>query len=101
MLFFTKSREHCIYHITLISYNFSISAITCDLPETPENAIREGDNNTEGSQIVFTCREGYSLNGNSHLTCKSQNTQSPLGYWFPDVPECKGMSAWAPFCSAH
>ncbi|XP_023133431.2 P-selectin [Amphiprion ocellaris] len=39
-----------------------------------------------GSQCVFTCNEGFSLNGTSMLVCSS------TGFWSDSLPSCTGMS---------
>ncbi|XP_069006406.1 P-selectin [Embiotoca jacksoni] len=39
-----------------------------------------------GSQCVFTCEEGFSLNGTAALLCSSS------GFWIDSQPTCTGMS---------
>ncbi|TKS74535.1 E-selectin CD62 antigen-like family member E [Collichthys lucidus] len=46
-------------------------------------------NFTFGSQCLFTCEEGFSLNGKEALSCSS------TGFWSDSVPSCTaGHSAW-------
>ncbi|XP_047442465.1 P-selectin isoform X1 [Mugil cephalus] len=39
-----------------------------------------------GSKCVFTCKEGFSLNGTAALLCSS------TGVWSDNLPSCEGMS---------
>ncbi|KAM3876155.1 P-selectin-like [Diretmus argenteus] len=46
-----------------------------------------------GSQCLFTCEEGYSLNGTEALSCSSS------GFWRANVPTCTAFSpsvVWSP-----
>ncbi|KAJ7375457.1 CUB and sushi domain-containing protein 1 [Desmophyllum pertusum] len=55
-----------------------------DLDALPsKNGKRTGDNFAIGSTVTFSCDEGYELDGESKLTCRSD------GHWSELVPLCK------------
>lgn len=57
-----------------------------DLDALPsKNGKRTGDNFAIGSTVTFSCDEGYELDGESKLTCRSD------GHWSELVPLCKGI----------
>ena len=51
----------------------------------PKNGKRTGNDFGIGSTVTFSCDEGYELDGESKLTCRSD------GLWSDMVPLCKGM----------
>lgn len=59
----------------------------------PENGKRTGNEFGIGSTVTFSCDEGYELDGESKLTCRSD------GQWSAMVPLCKGMLNSQCFCS--
>uniref|UniRef100_A0A8C1SBI8 Sushi, von Willebrand factor type A, EGF and pentraxin domain-containing protein 1 n=1 Tax=Cyprinus carpio TaxID=7962 RepID=A0A8C1SBI8_CYPCA len=58
--------------------------VKCKDPSVPEFGHREGSNFIMGSEVVFSCEEGYELIGSSHLSCTEE------GIWKGDFPYCKG-----------
>uniref|UniRef100_A0A8C1JXS3 Sushi, von Willebrand factor type A, EGF and pentraxin domain-containing protein 1 n=1 Tax=Cyprinus carpio TaxID=7962 RepID=A0A8C1JXS3_CYPCA len=57
--------------------------VKCKDPGVPEFGHREGSNFIMGSEVVFSCKEGYELIGSSHQSCTEE------GIWKGDVPYCK------------
>uniref|UniRef100_A0A8C2KBK0 Sushi, von Willebrand factor type A, EGF and pentraxin domain-containing protein 1 n=1 Tax=Cyprinus carpio TaxID=7962 RepID=A0A8C2KBK0_CYPCA len=57
--------------------------VKCKDPSVPEFGHREGSNFIMGSEVVFSCEEGYELIGSSHLSCTEE------GIWKGDFPYCK------------
>uniref|UniRef100_A0A674AJS6 Sushi, von Willebrand factor type A, EGF and pentraxin domain-containing protein 1 n=1 Tax=Salmo trutta TaxID=8032 RepID=A0A674AJS6_SALTR len=43
--------------------------VKCENPEAPEFGYRDGSNFLMGSEVVFSCEEGYELIGSSHVQC--------------------------------
>ncbi|KAI1888389.1 hypothetical protein AGOR_G00184640 [Albula goreensis] len=60
--------------------------VKCKDPGYPEFGHRDGSIFMMGSEVVFTCEEGYELIGSSHITC------SELGSWDRPFPYCKALS---------
>uniref|UniRef100_A0A8C2AZW3 Sushi, von Willebrand factor type A, EGF and pentraxin domain-containing protein 1 n=1 Tax=Cyprinus carpio TaxID=7962 RepID=A0A8C2AZW3_CYPCA len=64
--------------------------VKCKDPGVPEFGHREGSNFIMGSEVVFSCKEGYELIGSSHQSCTEE------GIWKGDVPYCKALSCAHP-----
>ncbi|XP_051756633.1 sushi, von Willebrand factor type A, EGF and pentraxin domain-containing protein 1 isoform X4 [Ctenopharyngodon idella] len=64
--------------------------VKCKDPGAPEFGHREGSNFIMGSEVVFSCKEGYELIGSSRLSCTEE------GIWKEDVPYCKALSCAHP-----
>ena len=68
--------------------------VTCaTLPEVGPHVIMKGTSVTFGSNLTFTCIDGYQLNGSSISTCN--------GTWNVTDVECEGnlfLSALDPYC---
>lgn len=58
--------------------------VKCWNPGYPEFGHRDGSNFIVGSEVVFTCEEGYELIGSSHMQC------TEIGEWDGTFPYCKG-----------
>uniref|UniRef100_A0A3B3T3R4 Sushi, von Willebrand factor type A, EGF and pentraxin domain-containing protein 1 n=1 Tax=Paramormyrops kingsleyae TaxID=1676925 RepID=A0A3B3T3R4_9TELE len=57
--------------------------VKCRNPGYPEFGHRDGSNFIVGSEVVFTCEEGYELTGSSHMQC------TETGEWDGIFPYCK------------
>ena len=56
----------------------------CNYPGTPRNGTRNGTLFAVGSKILFSCKEGYDLTGDSEITCLRNNA------WSGQRPTCHG-----------
>ena len=57
------------------------------LPSSITNGFVNGNGSVEGSEVKFSCRQGYSLVGRDTLSCNH------MGAWSGSVPKClKGNS---------
>ncbi|XP_064199795.1 sushi, von Willebrand factor type A, EGF and pentraxin domain-containing protein 1 isoform X2 [Anguilla rostrata] len=64
--------------------------VKCKDPGFPEFGHRDGSNFIMGSEVVFTCEEGYELIGSSHITCLESGT------WDLPFPYCRALSCGRP-----
>ncbi|XP_023804740.1 sushi, von Willebrand factor type A, EGF and pentraxin domain-containing protein 1 isoform X3 [Oryzias latipes] len=64
--------------------------VKCQNPGSPEFGHRVGSNFLMGSQVVFSCDEGYKLYGSSKLRCLES------GVWDDPVPYCRALSCPTP-----
>ncbi|XP_055055760.2 sushi, von Willebrand factor type A, EGF and pentraxin domain-containing protein 1 isoform X1 [Misgurnus anguillicaudatus] len=64
--------------------------LKCEDPGVPEFGHREGVNFIMGSEVVFSCIDGYELIGSSHLSCSEE------GIWEGAVPYCQALSCAHP-----
>ncbi|XP_067355851.1 CUB and sushi domain-containing protein 3 isoform X6 [Channa argus] len=62
----------------------AIGLESCPEPQTPNYAIRHGDRFMVGDVVQFSCEQGYSLQGNAHITCMP----GPVRRWNYPVPLC-------------
>nr|XP_023830470.1 CUB and sushi domain-containing protein 3-like [Salvelinus alpinus] len=65
----------------------SYSAIgleSCPEPQTPNYGIKVGERYMVGDVVLFQCEQGYSLQGNAHITCMP----GPVRRWNYPVPLC-------------
>ncbi|XP_071821492.1 uncharacterized protein [Apostichopus japonicus] len=60
-------------------------AVRCPALTTPVNGRKDGFGTGYNDRVAFTCDQGFSLNGESVLTCQSDGT------WSADVPECTAV----------
>ncbi|PIK48478.1 hypothetical protein BSL78_14648, partial [Apostichopus japonicus] len=60
-------------------------AVQCPALTTPVNGRKDGSGTGSNDRVAFTCDQGFSLNGESVLTCQSDGT------WSADVPECTAV----------
>ena len=67
---------------------FSTSAVTCGNPGIPEHAIISSYDFRVGSNVVFTCEEGYELEEECSQTCQF-NSQSATAAWMGTSPICQ------------
>ncbi|XP_023867076.2 sushi, von Willebrand factor type A, EGF and pentraxin domain-containing protein 1 [Salvelinus sp. IW2-2015] len=64
--------------------------VKCENPGAPEFGYREGSNFLMGSEVVFSCKEGYELIGSSHVQCLE------TGSWNGVFPYCRALSCGRP-----
>ncbi|XP_006809694.1 sushi, von Willebrand factor type A, EGF and pentraxin domain-containing protein 1-like [Neolamprologus brichardi] len=64
--------------------------VKCENPGTPDFGRRYGSNFLMGSEVVFSCDNGYELIGSSQLQCLE------TGDWDDAVPYCRALSCPAP-----
>uniref|UniRef100_A0A669DZQ6 CUB and Sushi multiple domains 3 n=1 Tax=Oreochromis niloticus TaxID=8128 RepID=A0A669DZQ6_ORENI len=62
----------------------AIGLESCPEPQTPNYGIRQGDRFMVGDVVQFSCEQGYSLQGNAHITCMP----GPVRRWNYPVPLC-------------
>uniref|UniRef100_A0A673LGJ5 CUB and sushi domain-containing protein 3-like n=1 Tax=Sinocyclocheilus rhinocerous TaxID=307959 RepID=A0A673LGJ5_9TELE len=62
----------------------AIGLDTCPEPQTPIYGIKVGDRYMVGDVVIFQCEQGYSLQGNAHITCMP----GPVRRWNYPVPLC-------------
>ena len=60
-----------------------IFAVMCSPLVAPDNGDISNNNRTCGSQVTYSCREGYQLNGIESRTCL------PTGNWTDNAPICE------------
>ena len=68
------------------STHFSISppaVVTCGDPGTPSNGQRELSDQNFGTEVVYTCDEGYELEGSQRRICQAS------GEWSGQLPQCR------------
>uniref|UniRef100_A0A665TZ64 CUB and Sushi multiple domains 3a n=1 Tax=Echeneis naucrates TaxID=173247 RepID=A0A665TZ64_ECHNA len=62
----------------------AIGLESCPEPQTPNYGIRQGERFMVGDVVQFSCEQGYSLQGNAHITCMP----GPVRRWNYPVPLC-------------
>ncbi|MBN3314648.1 CSMD3 protein, partial [Atractosteus spatula] len=62
----------------------AIGLDSCPEPQTPNNGIKVGDRYMVGDVVSFQCDQGYSLQGNTYITCMP----GPVRRWNYPVPLC-------------
>ncbi|XP_055013071.1 CUB and sushi domain-containing protein 3 [Boleophthalmus pectinirostris] len=62
----------------------AIGLESCPEPQTPNYGVRTGDRFMVGDVVQFSCEQGYSLQGNAHITCMP----GPVRRWNYPVPLC-------------
>ncbi|RMB94706.1 hypothetical protein DUI87_28819 [Hirundo rustica rustica] len=68
----------------------SSEPVRCRNPGNPEHGHLYGDTYSVGSQVTFSCKEGFQLTGATKLTCMES------GEWSHPVPYCEAISCGAP-----
>ncbi|CAH0560178.1 unnamed protein product [Brassicogethes aeneus] len=58
--------------------------VYCGFPGYTQNSNSIGKNYYFNDEVTYKCYPGFSLSGNSTITCKSD------GKWYPNVPKCIG-----------
>ncbi|NXO38057.1 SVEP1 protein, partial [Locustella ochotensis] len=64
--------------------------VKCHNPGNPEHGHLYGDTYSVGSQVTFSCDEGFQLTGATKLTCMES------GEWNHPIPYCEAISCGAP-----
>ncbi|XP_050843098.1 sushi, von Willebrand factor type A, EGF and pentraxin domain-containing protein 1 isoform X3 [Serinus canaria] len=64
--------------------------VKCHNPGNPEHGHLHGDTYSVGSQVTFSCKEGFQLTGATKLTCMES------GEWSHPTPYCEAISCGAP-----
>nr|XP_048681763.1 CUB and sushi domain-containing protein 2 isoform X3 [Caretta caretta] len=65
---------------------FSVSTATsCNDPGIPQNGSRSADSKEAGDSIVFQCDPGYTLQGETKISCVQIENRF---FWQPDPPSC-------------
>uniref|UniRef100_A0A8C3EX58 Sushi, von Willebrand factor type A, EGF and pentraxin domain-containing protein 1 n=1 Tax=Corvus moneduloides TaxID=1196302 RepID=A0A8C3EX58_CORMO len=59
--------------------------VKCRNPGNPEHGHLYGDSYSVGSQVTFSCKEGFQLTGVAKLTCMES------GEWSHPIPYCEGV----------
>ncbi|XP_071811627.1 uncharacterized protein [Apostichopus japonicus] len=62
----------------------SCNPVKCPMLDAPEEGRKDGSGTGYNDRVEFSCDQGFSLNGESVLTCQGDGT------WSADVPECTG-----------
>ena len=62
---------------------FRIPEISCPDPGTPLYGSRDSDDLTFGSEIGFTCEDGFKLLGQTSIRCLA------TGEWYGKAPTCE------------
>ncbi|KAG7501129.1 hypothetical protein JOB18_040546 [Solea senegalensis] len=73
--------------VSAAGFHLEFTAIgleSCPEPQTPNYGIRQGDRFMVGDVVQFSCEQGYSLQGNAHITCMP----GPVRRWNYPVPLC-------------
>uniref|UniRef100_A0A8C3R0R3 Sushi, von Willebrand factor type A, EGF and pentraxin domain-containing protein 1 n=1 Tax=Cyanoderma ruficeps TaxID=181631 RepID=A0A8C3R0R3_9PASS len=64
--------------------------VKCRNPGNPVHGHLYGDTYSVGSQVTFSCKEGFQLTGATKLTCMES------GEWNHPIPYCEAISCGAP-----
>ncbi|PIK45914.1 hypothetical protein BSL78_17223, partial [Apostichopus japonicus] len=65
-------------------------AVQCTALDTPVNGSKDGSGTGYNDRVEFSCDQGFSLHGESVLTCQSDET------WSADAPKCTAKSCGYP-----
>lgn len=90
-LFESLKRAQLIFHLLSTHYFSFISAYqlqSCPDPRPFRNGFVIGTDFTVGQTISFECFPGYTLIGNSALTCLHGISRN----WNHPLPRCEGMT---------
>ena len=60
-----------------------ILAVMCSVLVAPENGFISSDDRTCGTQVTYSCKEGYQLSGSENRNCE------PNGIWSDNAPVCE------------
>ncbi|KAK2521486.1 Svep1 [Columba livia] len=64
--------------------------VTCRNPGSPEHGHLYGNTYSVGSEVTFSCEEGFQLTGMTTLTCMES------GEWSHPIPYCEAVSCGGP-----
>ncbi|KAJ7417533.1 hypothetical protein WISP_63915 [Willisornis vidua] len=68
--------------------------VKCHNPGNPEHGLLYGDTHSVGSEVMFSCEEGFQLTGVTNLTCLES------GEWSHPIPYCEGnWNSTPPACN--
>ena len=59
-----------------------LDTVDCGVPEAPSNGGVNVDKTTVGSSVVYYCKQGFVLSGDTRRVCKLN------GRWSGSVPSC-------------
>ena len=86
-----------LLHILILLFFFLLSAIKCEvLRQSPNGKISYSKPPVKNridwnEQAIYTCDQGFVLEGNKARTCGYPTTEGGLGQWSPDrEPICVG-----------
>lgn len=84
----------------MIYYCWFYSGPKCKDPGIPKNGRRDGSLFLEGTQVRFSCNEGYEVVGFSALSCVLKCRACKTGQWNGATPTCEKIgnslkSLWA------
>ncbi|XP_042183094.1 sushi, von Willebrand factor type A, EGF and pentraxin domain-containing protein 1 isoform X3 [Oncorhynchus tshawytscha] len=86
---YTGDGKNCTVFFLCI-YVINLEPVKCENPGAPEFGYRDGSNFLMGSEVVFSCKEGYELIGSSHVQCLE------TGSWNSVFPYCRALSCGRP-----
>ncbi|XP_064796418.1 sushi, von Willebrand factor type A, EGF and pentraxin domain-containing protein 1 isoform X3 [Oncorhynchus masou masou] len=86
---YTGDGKNCTVFFLCI-YVINLEPVKCENPGAPEFGYRDGSNFLMGSEVVFSCKEGYELIGSSHVQCME------TGSWNGVFPYCRALSCGRP-----
>ncbi|XP_052315765.1 sushi, von Willebrand factor type A, EGF and pentraxin domain-containing protein 1 isoform X3 [Oncorhynchus keta] len=86
---YTGDGKNCTVFFLCI-YVINLEPVKCENPGAPEFGYRDGSNFLMGSEVVFSCKEGYELIGSSHVQCLE------TGSWNGVFPYCRALSCGRP-----
>lgn len=69
-------------------FSFPSEPVKCRDPGKPQHGLLSGDTYSVGSEVTFSCEEGFRLAGVTKLTCLES------GEWSHPVPYCEGGVPW-------
>ena len=69
----------------VLIFEYPVTEITCDEPFEPKNGLIERSMTKFGGETVFSCNEGYVMEGVATLTCTMDGT------WDNNPPKCAGL----------
>nr|XP_046184667.1 sushi, von Willebrand factor type A, EGF and pentraxin domain-containing protein 1-like isoform X3 [Oncorhynchus gorbuscha] len=86
---YTGDGKNCTVFFLCI-YVINLEPVKCENPGAPEFGYRDGSNFLMGSEVMFSCKEGYELIGSSHVQCLE------TGSWNGVFPYCRALSCGRP-----
>ncbi|XP_063042299.1 sushi, von Willebrand factor type A, EGF and pentraxin domain-containing protein 1 isoform X3 [Engraulis encrasicolus] len=69
--------------------------VKCKDPGHPQHGHRDGTAFIEGSEVLFSCQEGFQLEGSGRVTCTQDGT------WDSPFPYCRALSCSPPAVSEN
>ena len=74
-------------HCTVAGISISCESLSRRIPS--HGAISTNQT-TNGTEVTFSCKEGYVVDGSANLVCL-------LGKWSDDPPSCRGLASLSSF----